>query len=72
MCRVSRYCRYIWKQKGVHFWRLDNEVLHLQQNVFISEAQKELLHLITSTKETIADPDKHMGRFTKDDRVGVL
>ncbi|EDO47171.1 predicted protein [Nematostella vectensis] len=34
-----------------------------------AEAQFELKALITSTKETIADPDKHMGRFTKDDRV---
>ena len=34
-----------------------------------AEAQIALRQLITSTKETIADPEKHMGRFTKEDRV---
>ncbi|XP_031573896.1 ankyrin repeat domain-containing protein 45-like [Actinia tenebrosa] len=34
----------------------------------IAEAQKELKQLITSTKEIIADPEKNMGRFTRDDK----
>ena len=35
----------------------------------ITEAQIALREVITTTKDIIADPEKHMGRFTKDDRV---
>lgn len=36
------------------------------------EAQQALLSVITATKETISDPEKHMGRFTREDKVGLL
>ena len=36
------------------------------------EAQQALLSVITATKETISDPEKHMGRFTREDKVCLL
>ena len=33
------------------------------------EAQQGLLSVITLMKDTIADPEKHMGRFTREDKV---
>lgn len=36
------------------------------------EAQQALLSVITATKETIADPEKHMGRFTREDKVSLF
>ena len=40
--------------------------------VFLLEAQQALLSVITATKETISDPEKHMGRFTREDKVCLL
>ncbi|XP_020627395.1 ankyrin repeat domain-containing protein 45-like isoform X1 [Orbicella faveolata] len=34
-----------------------------------AEAQQALLSVITATKETISDPEKHMGRFTREDKL---
>lgn len=34
-----------------------------------AEAQKALLSVITATKDTISDPEKHMGRFTREDKL---
>ena len=36
---------------------------------YVTEAQQALLSVITSMKETISDPEKHMGRFTREDKV---
>jgi len=33
------------------------------------EAQQGLLSVITLMKDTIADPEKHMGRFTREDKL---
>lgn len=33
------------------------------------EAQQALLSVITYMKDTISDPEKHMGRFTREDKV---
>ncbi len=35
----------------------------------IPEARRELVKLVTETKETIEDPQKVQGRLTKDDKV---
>ena len=37
--------------------------------ICFTEAQKALLSVITATKDTISDPEKHMGRFTREDKV---
>ncbi|XP_073242544.1 ankyrin repeat domain-containing protein 45-like isoform X2 [Porites lutea] len=34
-----------------------------------AEAQQALLSVITSMKDTISDPEKHMGRFTREDKL---
>lgn len=34
-----------------------------------AEAQKALVSVITSMKETISDPEKHLGRFTREDKL---
>ena len=44
--------------------------LYLQIIMFVFvEAKTNLVHLITTMRETIADPEKVQGRLARDDRV---
>lgn len=56
-----------WPEPAVN-WNIF-VVVHLN---FLVEAQQALLSVISSMKDTITDPEKHLGRFTREDKVCLL